>query len=79
MGTRILVIDNYDSFTYNLNDYILQCGETCRIVRNDELTLKEIETLDFSSAIISPGPKTPEDAGITLTFIDKYVEKIPYC
>jgi anthranilate synthase/aminodeoxychorismate synthase-like glutamine amidotransferase len=73
----VLLIDNYDSFTYNLNDYILQCGETCRIVRNDELTLKEIETLDFSSAIISPGPKTPEDAGITLTFIDKYVEKIP--
>jgi len=73
----VLLIDNYDSFTYNLYDYILQCGETCRIIRNDELSLKEIEELSFSSAIISPGPKTPKDAGITLEFIKEYFYKIP--
>ncbi len=68
----VLLIDNYDSFTYNLYDYILQLGETCRVVRNDEMTLDEIASLDFSSVVISPGPKTPKEAGITLPFIEKF-------
>ena len=68
----VLLIDNYDSFTYNLYDYILQLGVTCRVVRNDELTLDEIGALDFSSAIISPGPKIPAQAGITMDFIKQF-------
>lgn len=73
----VLLIDNYDSFTYNLYDYILQCGETCRIVRNNELSLAEIGQLKFTCAVISPGPKTPSDAGITMAFIEKYAHQIP--
>lgn len=73
----VLLIDNYDSFTYNLYDYILQCGETCRIVRNNELSLDEIGQLNFTCAVISPGPKTPSDAGITIAFIEKYSSQMP--
>src|ERR1019366_9091208 len=68
----ILILDNYDSFTYNLRDYVLQLGHECRVVRNDELSLNEIASLDFSSAIISPGPKTPHEAGITMKFIEHF-------
>ncbi len=68
----VLLIDNYDSFTYNLYDYILQLGVTCRVVRNDELTLNEIAAIKFSSAIISPGPKIPAQAGITMDFIKQF-------
>jgi anthranilate synthase/aminodeoxychorismate synthase-like glutamine amidotransferase len=68
----VLLLDNYDSFTYNLYDYIIQLGLTCQVVRNDELTLDEIAEMDFSSAIISPGPKTPDKAGITMSFIKRF-------
>src|SRR5580704_2688367 len=73
----VLLLDNYDSFTYNLYDYILQCGETCRVVRNDELSVNEIAGIDFTSAIISPGPKTPHEAGITMGFIKKFYRSKP--
>jgi len=73
----VLLLDNYDSFTYNLYDYILQCGQECRVVRNDEMTIEEIERLDFSSAVISPGPKTPKEAGITMAFIEKFYRLKP--
>ncbi len=73
----VLLIDNYDSFTYNLFDYILQLGETCRVVRNDEMSLEEIASLDFTSAVISPGPKTPREAGITIPFIQKFYAEKP--
>lgn len=65
----VLLIDNYDSFTYMLRDYVLQCGEDCIVVRNDEKTIAEIGELAFDSIIISPGPKAPLDAGITLDVI----------
>jgi anthranilate synthase/aminodeoxychorismate synthase-like glutamine amidotransferase len=65
----VLLLDNYDSYTYNLRDYVLQLGLECRVVRNDELSLDELKSLDFSSAIISPGPKTPAEAGITMEFV----------
>lgn len=73
----VLLIDNYDSFTYMLRDYVLQLGEECRVIRNDELSLQEIETLNFTSAIISPGPKTPTEAGITMPFIEAYHSRKP--
>ncbi len=73
----VLLIDNYDSFTYNLYDYILQLGEQCRVVRNDEITLEELADISFSSAVISPGPKTPAEAGITMPFIKHYHNRLP--
>lgn len=73
----VLLIDNYDSFTYNLYDYILQLGEQCRVVRNDEITLEELADISFSSAVISPGPKTPTEAGITMPFITHYHNRLP--
>jgi anthranilate synthase/aminodeoxychorismate synthase-like glutamine amidotransferase len=73
----VLLLDNYDSFTYNLYDYILQCGQKCRVVRNDELSLEEIAALKFTCAVISPGPKTPGEAGITKAFISRYYKTLP--
>lgn len=73
----VLLLDNYDSFTYNLRDYILQCGKECRVIRNDEMSLNEIEKINFSSAIISPGPKTPHEAGITMKFIERFHQTKP--
>jgi anthranilate synthase/aminodeoxychorismate synthase-like glutamine amidotransferase len=73
----ILLLDNYDSFTYNLRDYILQCGKECRVIRNDEMSLDELEKLNFSSAIISPGPKTPHEAGITMKCIERFYKEKP--
>lgn len=73
----VLLLDNYDSFTYNLRDYILQCGKECCVLRNDEMTLTEIEKLNFSSAVISPGPKTPKAAGITMSFIERFYNHVP--
>ena len=68
----VLLLDNYDSFTYNLRDYILQLGFECKVIRNDELSMEEMDALDFSSAVISPGPKTPHEAGITMKFIERF-------
>lgn len=68
----VLLIDNYDSFTYMLRDYVLQCGEECLVVRNDEKTISDIEQIAFDSIIISPGPKAPADAGITLDVIRSF-------
>lgn len=73
----VLLLDNYDSFTYNLYDYILQTGNRCTVVRNDELTLQQIEQLNFSSVVISPGPKTPQQAGITMPLIAHYYNRVP--
>lgn len=68
----VLLIDNYDSFTYNLYDYILQLNRHCTVVRNDELSIEEIEKLEFESIVISPGPCRPESSGITNEIIAKY-------
>lgn len=73
----VLLIDNYDSFTYNLYDYILQLGQQCRVVRNDEMSLEELAGIPFNSAVISPGPKTPAEAGITMPFIEHYHNRLP--
>jgi anthranilate synthase/aminodeoxychorismate synthase-like glutamine amidotransferase len=65
----ILVIDNYDSFTYNLVHYIGACGEEVAVKRNDEISLEEIEKLNPDKIIISPGPCTPNEAGISVELV----------
>jgi anthranilate synthase/aminodeoxychorismate synthase-like glutamine amidotransferase len=73
----VLLIDNYDSFTYNLRDYILQLGLSCGVIRNDEMSLEEIAALEFTSAVISPGPRTPKEAGVTMNFIKRFHKTKP--
>ncbi|MDR0517869.1 MAG: aminodeoxychorismate/anthranilate synthase component II [Fibromonadaceae bacterium] len=73
----ILLIDNYDSFTYNIYQYLLELGADVKVVRNDKITTKEIETLKPEKLLLSPGPGRPEDAGITLQAIGCFAGKIP--
>ena len=73
----ILMIDNYDSFTYNIVQYCLELGADLKVIRNDELSVDEIEKLNPEKIIISPGPATPNEAGISLDVIDKFKEKKP--
>ena len=72
MGTRILVIDNYDSFVFNLVQYLQQLGAECTVVRNDEVT--ESVAGDYDGILISPGPGTPEAAGISMAMIKRAAE-----
>lgn len=67
----ILVIDNYDSFTYNLVQYLGQCGAEVVVRRNDEITLEEIEALKPDGIMLSPGPCTPDQSGVCLAIIEK--------
>ncbi|MBE6022191.1 MAG: aminodeoxychorismate/anthranilate synthase component II [Cellulosilyticum sp.] len=73
----ILIIDNYDSFTYNLYQYIGHFNPDVKVFRNDEITIQEIERLNPSHLIISPGPKYPKDAGISIEAIRHFTGKIP--
>ena len=73
----ILMIDNYDSFTYNIVQYCLELGADLKVVRNDELTIQEIEALNPEKIIISPGPATPNEAGISLDVIEYFQDKLP--
>lgn len=73
----ILVIDNYDSFTYNLVQYLGELGEEVVVYRNDEIDLAGIERLKPSHILISPGPCTPNEAGISLSLIDHFKGVIP--
>lgn len=73
----ILMIDNYDSFTYNLVQYVGELGETIKVIRNDELTIQEIEQLAPAIIIVSPGPCTPNEAGISLEVVLHFAGKIP--
>jgi anthranilate synthase/aminodeoxychorismate synthase-like glutamine amidotransferase len=73
----ILMIDNYDSFTYNLVQYLGQLGEDVVVRRNDETTLEEIEAMAPEAIVLSPGPCTPEEAGITLDVVRRFHEQIP--
>jgi para-aminobenzoate synthetase component 2 len=73
----ILVIDNYDSFTYNLVQYLGEIEQDIRVYRNDEITLDEIEQLQPNHILISPGPCTPNEAGISLDLIDRFKGKYP--
>jgi len=74
----ILVIDNYDSFTYNLVQYLGELGETVEVRRNNRITVDEIERdLQPERIVISPGPGTPNDAGVSLRVIERFAGKIP--
>jgi anthranilate synthase/aminodeoxychorismate synthase-like glutamine amidotransferase len=73
----LLVIDNYDSFTYNLVQYLGELGEEVRVIRNDEIAAADIGGLAPSKIVISPGPCTPNEAGISLEVIRSYAGKIP--
>ena len=73
----LLMIDNYDSFTYNLVQYFGQLGETVRVARNDDITLAGIAALAPQRIVISPGPCSPEKAGISVALIEAFGGKIP--
>ena len=74
---RVLLLDNYDSFTYNLYQYLGELGATTRVVRNDELTAEEALGLRPERIVISPGPGTPDQAGITLELIRRAAGRVP--
>ncbi|MDE5205191.1 aminodeoxychorismate synthase component 2 [Citrobacter amalonaticus] len=73
----ILLIDNYDSFTWNLYQYFCELGADVQVKRNDELTLSQIDALQPQKIVISPGPCTPDDAGISLDVIRHYAGHLP--
>ena len=73
----ILVIDNYDSFTYNLVQYLGELGAEIEVRRNDQVTLKEIERMVPERIVLSPGPKTPNEAGICLELIKEFSGRTP--
>jgi anthranilate synthase component 2 len=73
----LLMIDNYDSFTYNLVQYFGELGQNVAVHRNDEITINDIEKLDPKYLVISPGPCTPNEAGISIEAIKHFAGKIP--
>lgn len=73
----LLMIDNYDSFVFNLVRYIEELGEDVLIYRNDKITIAEIKKLEIDGIIISPGPKSPKEAGLSLEIINTFKGKIP--
>ena len=73
----VLVIDNYDSFTYNLVQYLGELGQTVEVRRNDEVTLDEIAAMKPDQIVISPGPGTPDDAGVSVELIQRFHQEIP--
>lgn len=73
----LLIIDNYDSFTYNLYQYFCELGVEVKVMRNDEITIEEIEAMELSHLVISPGPCTPNEAGISLEAIQHFAGKLP--
>ena len=73
----LLMIDNYDSFTYNLVQYFGELGEEVRVYRNDAITLKEIAAMTPARIVISPGPCSPAEAGISVATIKEFAGKIP--
>jgi anthranilate synthase component 2 len=74
---RVLVIDNYDSFTYNLVHYIGELGAEVEVVRNDKITLDQVGERAPDAIVISPGPCTPNEAGICLPLIERFASEIP--
>ncbi len=73
----ILVLDNYDSFTYNLVQYLGELGATMQVARNDALTVEDVERLDPERIVISPGPGNPDGAGISLGLIRRFHDRVP--
>lgn len=75
--TRVLMIDNYDSFTYNIVQYLQELGADVTVLRNDQVSLEEIEAFAPDRLIISPGPCTPNEAGISMAAIERFAGKLP--
>jgi anthranilate synthase component II len=73
----LLMIDNYDSFTYNLVQYFGELGQDVKVIRNDEMTLEDIEKLAPGRIVLSPGPCTPNEAGISLDLIRRFAGRLP--
>jgi anthranilate synthase component 2 len=73
----VLMIDNYDSFTYNLVQYLGELGATVEVVRNDAITLDEVEARSPERIVISPGPCTPAEAGISVPLIRRFAGRVP--
>lgn len=73
----IAIIDNYDSFTYNLYQYLEESGIKCQVFRNDEITIEELVSLNPDGIVISPGPGNPDSAGISLDIVKKLYDKFP--
>ena len=76
-GSLVFVLDNYDSFTYNLVQYMGELGATVEVRRNDQIKIEEIEDLRPDRILISPGPCTPQDAGISIELIQHFAGKMP--
>ncbi|GAA0732064.1 aminodeoxychorismate/anthranilate synthase component II [Dactylosporangium roseum] len=74
---HVLVIDNYDSFVFNLVQYLGQLGVECDVRRNDEISVREVGATDPAGVLLSPGPGTPERAGICMAVIEEYAGKLP--
>ena len=77
MASRVLIIDNYDSFVYILAQYLGELGLNPIVFRNDKLTTDGVSDLDPDTILISPGPGTPDDSGISMELIEEFKEKIP--
>ena len=73
----LLMIDNYDSFTYNVVQYLGELGADVHVIRNDELSIAEIEALQPERIVVSPGPCTPTEAGVSLAAIEHFAGKLP--
>ena len=73
----LLMMDNYDSFTYNVVQYFAELGAEVQVYRNDEITLEQIEALNPDHLVISPGPCTPNEAGISVEAIRHFAGKLP--
>ena len=69
MGSRILVVDNYDSFVFNLVQYLYQLGAVCEVLRNDEVSVDTVTAASYDGVLLSPGPGTPEDAGVCVEMV----------
>jgi anthranilate synthase component 2 len=75
--SRLLLIDNYDSFTYNLYQYLCELGADVSVIRNDKLTLDDVEAMQPDGIVLSPGPGRPEDAGVCIPVIARFVGQLP--
>ncbi len=76
-GMKVLMVDNYDSFTYNIVQYFGELGAQVQVVRNDEMGVADLERLDFERLVISPGPCSPAEAGISVPAIRHFAGKVP--
>jgi anthranilate synthase component II len=75
--SRLLLIDNYDSFTYNLYQYLCELGADVEVRRNDFVTVEEIEGMEIDGIILSPGPGRPQDAGVCIPVIQRFAGQLP--